>query len=144
LEGKTREEMGLKLFRCVEIRSSIKGILVYICEEAIAFVLRRDRSGKYAGSEIDNPKTCPWNEIVNMSMFDSKKKGNYSDLSMEKKMLLKIKNENLLPKGGGNDQPSLGHRVFLHFFIRKDKTNVPKYIFKHMIKELRKSQQRRR
>jgi hypothetical protein len=38
----------------------------------------------------------------------------------------------------------LGHRVFLHFFIRKDKVNVPKYIFKHMIKELRESQQSKR
>lgn len=71
-------------------------------------------------------------------MFNSRKKCQYADLDIEKKMLLKIQNENLLPKGGGSDQPSLGHRVFLHFFIRKDKANVPKYIFKHMIKELRK------
>jgi len=73
-------------------------------------------------------------------MFNNKKKGVYSDLSMEKKMLMKIQNENLLPKGGGSDQPSLEHRVFLHFFIRKEKANVPKYIFKHMIKALRESQ----
>jgi len=55
-------------------------------------------------------------------------------------MLLKIQNENLLPKGGGSDQPSLEHRVFLHYFITKEKENVPKYIFKHMIKTLRDSQ----
>jgi len=30
--------------------------------------------------------------------------------------------------------------VFLHFFIKKDKANVPKYIFKHMIKTLKESQ----
>jgi len=30
--------------------------------------------------------------------------------------------------------------VFLHFFIKKEKANVPKYIFKHMIKTLRESQ----
>jgi len=30
--------------------------------------------------------------------------------------------------------------VFLHFFIKKEKANVPKYIFKHMIKTLRGSQ----
>jgi len=30
--------------------------------------------------------------------------------------------------------------VFLHFFIRKEKANVPKYIFKHMIKALKESQ----
>jgi len=82
-------------------------------------------------------------------MFNSKKKGAYSDLTMEKKLLLKklllkIQNENLLPKGGGGDQPSLEHRVFLHYFITKEATNVPKYIFKHMIKELRESQENKR
>jgi hypothetical protein len=73
-------------------------------------------------------------------MFNSTKKGAYSDLSMEKKILLKIQNENLLPKGGGSDQPSLEHMIFLHYIITKEKANVPKYIFKHMIKELRESQ----
>ena len=73
-------------------------------------------------------------------MLNNKKKGAYSNLSMEKKMLLKIQNENLLPKGGGSDQPSLEHRVFLNFFIKKEKANVPKYIFKHMIKTLKESQ----
>jgi len=73
-------------------------------------------------------------------MFNSKKKGSYNNLSMEKKMMLKIQNENLLPKGGGSDQPSLEHRVFLHFFVKKEKANVPKYIFKHMIKTLKESQ----
>jgi len=73
-------------------------------------------------------------------MFNNKKKGTYSSLSMEKKMLLKIQNENLLPKGGGSDQPSLEHRVLLHFFIKKELANVPKYIFKHMIKTLKESQ----
>ena len=55
-------------------------------------------------------------------------------------MLLKIQNENLLPKGGGSNQPCLEHKVFLYYFIKKEKANVPKYIFKHMIKTLRESQ----
>jgi hypothetical protein len=38
----------------------------------------------------------------------------------------------------------LEHRIFLHYFIRKEKANVPKYIFKHMIKELRESQVNKR
>jgi len=73
-------------------------------------------------------------------MFNSTRKGKYSELSMVNKMLLKIQNENLLPKGGGGDPPSLDHRVFLHFFLTKQKSNVPKYIFRHMIKTLRESQ----
>ncbi|KEH41529.1 hypothetical protein MTR_1g052035 [Medicago truncatula] len=76
--------------------------------------------------------------------MDEKKRAPYNHLNMEKKLLLKIQNENLLPKGGGGDQPSLEHRVFLHYFITKEKENVPKHIFKHMIKELRESQENKR
>jgi len=76
---------------------------------------------------------------MNKTMFNSTKKGKYCDLSMEHKLLLKIQNDNLLPKDGGGDQPSLDHRVFLHFFMTKGKANVPKYIFKQMIKTLRET-----
>jgi len=55
-------------------------------------------------------------------------------------MMLKIQNENLLLKGGGSDQPSLEHMIFLHFFLKKEKANVPKYIFKHMVKALTDNQ----
>lgn len=143
LEGKSCAEMGLEPFFCTEIRSSIMGILVHISEDVIAFVLRRASKGSYKGG-IRNRKTSPWNETVNQSMFGSTKKGAYSELSMQKKMLLKIQNENLLPKGGGSDQPSLEHRIFLHFIISKEKANVPKYIFRHMIKELRESHEHNR
>jgi len=118
------------------------GVPVYISEEIIAYVLRVEASGKYSSIEIPNPKTSSWNKIVNMTLFNSTKLGKYSDLSMEKKMLLKIQYENLLPKGGGSDQPSLAHKLFLHHIIQGEKVNVPKYIFKHMIKELREIQKK--
>jgi len=73
-------------------------------------------------------------------MFNNTKKGKYCDLKMEYKLLLKIMNENLLPKGGGGDQPSLDHRVFLHFVITEEKANIPKYIFNHMMWALKDSQ----
>jgi len=125
LAGKTREEMGLEPFISTDIRSSVMGIPVNISQDVIAYVIRRASEGSFKDG-LDNNKKSPWNEIVNQTMFNSKKKGAYSDLSMEKKMLLKIQNENLLPKGGGSDQPSLEHRVFLHYFIKKEKANVPK------------------
>jgi len=143
LEGKSRAEMGLEPFTCTEIRSSIMGIHVFISENAIAFIIRRASEGSYKGG-IRNSKTIPWNEIIHKSMFNSTKKGGYSELSIEKKMLLKIQNENLLPKGAGSDQPSLEHKIFLHFFITKEIANVPRYIFRHMIKELRESQDNNR
>jgi hypothetical protein len=141
LAGKSRKEIGLEPFIVTEIRSSIMGIPVFVSQEVIAYVIRRP-SGRSFKDGLDNNKNSPWNEVVNRSMFNSKKKCAYCDLTMEKKLLLKIQNENLLPKGG--DQPSLEHRVFLDYFITKESANLPKYIFKHMIKELRESQDNRR
>jgi len=122
-----------------EIRSSIIGVFVFINQETIAFVIGRTSEGNFKDG-LDNNKMSPWNEVVNETMFSTKKKGSYSSLSMEKKMMLKIQNENLLPKGGGSDQPSLEHKVFLQFFLKKEKANGPKYIFKHMVKTLKESQ----
>jgi len=48
--------------------------------------------------------------------------------------------ECLLPKGGGVDQLSLEHKVFLHFVVTFEKANVPKYIFNHMLWALKESQ----
>ena len=59
---------------------------------------------------------------------------------MRTKMLLKIQSENFLPKGSGGDKPFLDHKVFLHFFLTKERANVPKYIFKHLINCLKDSQ----
>ena len=74
LQGKTREEIGLKPFRCTEIRSSIMGIPVYISEASITWVIRRASEGKFV-NVLDNNKTSPWNDIVNKTMFNSTKKG---------------------------------------------------------------------
>jgi len=112
---------------------------VFFPPSNIAYVIGRASKGSFKDG-LDNNKKSPWNEIVNQTIYNNKKKGADSDLSMEKKMLLKIQNENLLPKGGGSDQPSLEHRLFVHYFIKKEKANVPKYIFKHMIKALKESQ----
>jgi len=130
LEGKTREQLGLKPFTCTEIRSNIMGIPITITEEICARAIRRVVEGSF---EEGLDKTSPWNDVVNMTMFNNMKKGKYNDLRMEYKMLQKIMTEDLLPKGGGVDQPSLDHRVLLHFLIKKEKANVSKYIFNHMM-----------
>ena len=139
LEGKSREEMDVEPFVDTEIRSSIMGIPVFISQDVIVYVIRKASEGSFKDG-LDNNKNSPYNEVVHQTMFNSKKKGAYNSLSMEKKMILKIQNENLLSKGGGSDQPSLEHMVFLHFFINKEIANMPKYIFKHMIKTLREIQ----
>jgi len=78
------------------------GVPVFISQDIIAYVVGRASEGSFKDG-LDNNKKSLWNEIVNQTMYNSKKKGAYSDLPMEKKMLLKIQNENLVPKGGGSD-----------------------------------------
>lgn len=92
LAGKSRKEMGLEPFIVTEIRSSIMVIHVFISQKLIAFVIRRPSGGSLTDG-VDNSKNFLWNEVVNMSMFNSRKKGAYCDLTMEKKLLLKIQNE---------------------------------------------------
>ncbi|KEH27910.1 hypothetical protein MTR_5g049140 [Medicago truncatula] len=65
-------------------------------------------------------------------------------MSPHTKVMLKIQNENLLPKGGGSDQPSLEHKILLHYFITGVEANVPRYILRHMVQQLRESQQKNR
>jgi len=139
LEGKSREDMGLEPFVNTEIRSSIMGVPIFIHQETIAYVIGRTSEGSFKDG-LDNNKKSPWNDVANETIFGTKKKGSTSSLSMEKKMMLKTNNESLLPKGGGSDQPSLEHRVFLHFFLKKEKAKVPKYFFKHLVKALKDSQ----
>ena len=70
-------------------------------------MIRRASEGNFKDG-LDKYKKSPWNEVVNETMLSSKKNGSYSSLSMEKKMMLKIQNENLLPKGGGGKEGQKG------------------------------------
>ena len=74
LEGKTRDQLGLKPFTCTEIRSSIMGIPITITEEVIARAIRRTAEGSFEEG-LNNNKTSPWNDVVNMTMFNITKKG---------------------------------------------------------------------
>jgi hypothetical protein len=65
LAGKTREEMGLEPYKGLEIRSNVLGIPVFISENVVARVLRKETSGQYEGMDIPNARTSPWKPIVN-------------------------------------------------------------------------------
>jgi len=53
MEGKTREQLGVKPFICTEIRSSITGILVSISEDTIDKACRRVAEGSFE-EHLDN------------------------------------------------------------------------------------------
>jgi len=83
LAGKSREEMSLEPFVDLEIRSSIMRIPVFISQAVISYVMRRASEGNFKDS-LDNNKKSPWNDTVNETIFNSKKKDSYNNLSMEK------------------------------------------------------------
>jgi len=116
------------------------GIPVTITEKVIARACRREAKGSI--EENLNNLTCPWKAIFNKSQFNGKKKGKYCDMQKEHKMLQKLMQECFLPKGGGVDQLSLEHKVFLHFFVTFEKVNLPRYIFHHMLWVLKESQEK--
>ncbi|AES97615.1 hypothetical protein MTR_5g056860 [Medicago truncatula] len=111
--------------------------------DVIVFVLRRPAEGDYKAG-ITKPKDSPWNDVVNKTLYNKVKDFAYADMNAKTKVMLKIQNDNLLLKGGGSDQPSLKHKILLHFFITGVKVNVPRYIFRHMVHQLRESQLRKR
>ncbi|KEH16112.1 hypothetical protein MTR_0322s0040 [Medicago truncatula] len=104
---------------------------------------KRPAEGEHEAG-IAKPKDSPWNAIVNRTLYNKVKDCAYSDMNAKTKIMLKIQNDNLLPKGGGNDQPSLEHKILLHFVIKGVEANVPRYIFRHMVHQLRESQQNKR
>jgi hypothetical protein len=140
LEGKTREEMELEPFTEDEIRSSICGIPVRITQWQIEAVLGLKASGYYSGIDLSSAaEERIWKEKANLVIYNSKKVGKYADLNMEKKILPKIQNEELLPCGS-SEKPNLAQKDFLQHFIKHEKVNVPKYMFKYLIECLKKSQ----
>jgi len=50
------------------------GISMFISEVVISWVIRRASEGMFI-SGLDDNKTSPWNDRVNITMFNSIKKG---------------------------------------------------------------------
>jgi len=142
VEGKTREELGLKPFTETEIRSNIMGIPVTITEDVIARACRITVKGSI--EENLNSVTSHCKGIVKDYMFKGNAKGKYKDMQKEHKVLQKLMQECFLPKAGGVDQLSSEHKVFLHFFVTFEKVNLPKYIFHHMLCVLKEIQEKNR
>jgi len=87
LEGKTREELGLKEFTKTEIHSNIMGIPITIIEEVIARACIKEAEGSFQG---DMKKTSSWKPIVIQTLFKGKEKGKYVNMEKEHKVLQKL------------------------------------------------------
>jgi len=89
-------------------------------------------------------KTSSWSETTRNLLHKDTHTLVYKNMSPELKILQEIIQETILPKGGGTDQLSLDHKVFLYHLVKLEKVNMPKYIFNHMLWALKESQQIRR
>ncbi|KEH25995.1 hypothetical protein MTR_6g039060 [Medicago truncatula] len=140
MKRKSREEMGLRKYTGVEIRSAVMGMEVTINEEIIARACRCSEGGQF---QWDAPKAI-WEGTVNATLFHGRSKGRVSEMATTHRVLLKIMNECMLQRGGGSDQPSLDHKVVLYFLTSCQRINLPKYIMHHMCWAIRESQKKDR
>jgi len=129
LKGKSRKEMGLEPFHCLEIKSVVMGIPVSITEGVIAKACKKDALlESYTNLLLrGNPAT----KLVEMDI--------------EHRVLLKIINECFFQKGGGADQPNLDHKLVLYFLAGFQPINLPRYIMHHLcwaIKEASKGKRK--
>jgi len=91
-----------------------------------------------------NSKKSTWKTTVRDTLFNGNAKGKYKDMQKEHKVLQKLMQECFLPKGGGVDQLSLEHKVFLLFLVTFEMVNLSRYIFHHMLWALKESQDKER
>jgi len=132
--------MGLQEFTTTETRSTVMGIPLTITEVIIGRATRRDDDGKFQWNL--NKKSSSWIQTTYDTLYKHNASDKYRDMQKEHKVLQKLMQECFLPKGGGVDTLSLVHRVFLHFFVKFEKVNLPRYIFHHMIWALKESQEK--
>jgi hypothetical protein len=132
----------LKEFTRTEIRSNVTGISITITKEIIGKAAKRDVDGIFQWKL--NMKTSSWIKTTYDALYKHNASNMYKDMQKEHKVLQKLIQECFLAKGGGVDQLSLEHKVFLYFLVNFEKVNLPRYIFHHMVWALKESQEKNR
>lgn len=140
LKGKSREEVGLRKFEEVEIRSSMMGVDVIITQKIITKLLRAPNSGRFVvrtkdnSSEADVIKRYLFEECSNLCSFDFGKVENMND---EFKILFKILINCPIPKEGSTDRFSWDHKHFIFYLKNEGKINLSSYIFNHLYEAIK-------
>ncbi|XP_050896277.1 uncharacterized protein LOC127103022 [Lathyrus oleraceus] len=135
LKRESREEVCLKKFEEVEIRSAVMGIDVIITQKTIVKLLKAPNSGKFVVNTKDN---SPEEDAIKRSMFDNA--DNLCSFEFRKvknmhkylKLLLKILIVCLIHREGSTDQISWDYKNFIFYLKNEDKINLFAYIFNHI------------
>jgi len=129
LRGKTRKEMGLEPFRQAEIRSAVMGIPITITEEVIAKACRVAPTGRFLWNIS---RKHPLLESFTTVVLQGNPATKLVDIEGHHRMLLKFMTDCFFQKGGGSDQPSVDHKLFLYFLAAYEKINLPRYLVHHL------------
>jgi hypothetical protein len=129
LKGKTRREMGLKLFNGLEIRSAMMGIPVTITEEVIAKACMVALEGRF---QWDVSKDDILLESYTNLLLKGNPAANSVDMEDNHRLLMKFCTDCFFQRGGGSDQPNQNHKLAIYFMAVFEKINLPRYLMHHL------------
>jgi hypothetical protein len=129
LKGKTREEMGLKPFKDMKIRSAVMGIPVTITEKTISRACRVSAKGKF---QWDVSKEDVLLEGYARLFLKGNPKARMTKMEDCHRLLLKFCTNCFFQRGGGADQPNQDHQLALYFMATFERINTPRYLMHHM------------
>jgi hypothetical protein len=128
LKGKTREEMGLKPFEGMEIRSAVMGIPITITKRVIAKACRVFSKGFFKWDVKD--------DVLLESYVKLFSKGNpkakTADMDVYHRLLLKFSAHCFFQRGGGADQPNKDNQLALYSMATFERIDLPNYILHHL------------
>jgi len=137
LEGKIREEMGLKELTGVEIRYAVMGIKVTITEVMISRITCCRDNGLYFIGTEKLIKTSEWVSRIHKILFEGRDFKKCNHLRKEHRVLQKLMIMCFMPREGGTYYMSWDQKHFLLFLVKKCPINLPAYIFNHMCTSIR-------
>jgi hypothetical protein len=135
LAGKIPQEMGVRPFLGVEIKSYVAGLIVSIRLEHIYEALRLTSLGVVLKSTPSPSDSV--DHAVQLTLYGKQtpSKSN-SDLTPFNKVIYKILHESIVPKLGGTYQISVYHKMFIYHVAKGNKVNTSKLIFGHLLEAI--------
>ncbi|KAK2402347.1 hypothetical protein QL285_051875 [Trifolium repens] len=140
LQGKTRQQLGLKPYRGKEIRSNILGINILITQEHIAKMLGLDNKGEDVDMYDEKSKHL---EAINQDLFipgcSNRDFGKLKFMKHQFGFAFRVFLASIVTREGGLDTISIQHKHFIWFLYKKVKINLAKTLFEHLCLTITKS-----
>ncbi|KAK2369120.1 hypothetical protein QL285_082273 [Trifolium repens] len=140
LQGKTRQQLGLKPYKGKEIRLNILGINILITQEHIAKMLGLDNKGDDVDMYEEKSKHL---EAINQDLFmpgcSNRDIGKLKFMKHQFGFAFRVFLASIVTREGGLDTISIQHKHFIWFLYKKVKINLAKTLFEHLCLTITKS-----